>query len=79
MSDGWTRRSIVSTFLVLLHLPLIFYAHSLYVELGPAKSVLDIDPVSGILLIVFVALPHAVFRITGIQWNPARAHPGEIL
>ena len=79
MTDSRTRRLVVSTFLVLLHLPLIFYAHSLYVDLGPSKSLLDIGPVSGILLIVFVALPHVVLSITGIKWNPTRAHPGEML
>ena len=79
MSDSWTRRLIISTSLVLLHLPLIFYAYFLYTDLGPSKSILDIGPLPPILLIIFVLLPHAVLSLAGVKWNPTRAHPGEML
>ncbi len=79
MSDSWTRRLIVSACFALLHLPLIYHAHGLYTDLGPSKGVLDIGPVSAILLILLVLLPHVVLATVGIQWNPARAHPGEMV
>ena len=78
MSDSWSRRLMVSAFIALLHLPLIFLAFSLYADLAPGNGVLNLSPSSAILLIVFVLLPHVVLLSMGIRWNPERAHPGEM-
>ncbi len=79
MSDSWTRRLMVAALMVLLHLPLIYQARSLYGDLGANADVLHVGPLNAAVLILLLVLPHLVFTLSGIHWNPARAHPGEIV
>lgn len=79
MSDSWSRRLTVSILIALLHLPLIFHAFTLYADLQPGSGVLDLDPISAVLLIIFFLVPHLVMLLADLRWNPERAHPGEMI
>jgi hypothetical protein len=69
---------MISAFIVLLHLPLIYYTSTLYAGLTPAQGIGDLAPSALLVLIVLFALPYTVLAISKIPWNPERARLNEI-
>jgi hypothetical protein len=77
MSNRPIHRLTTGVLIVLLHLPLMYYARSLYSALAPGQGLGDLDTVSLLVLTGLVALPYAALAITGIRWNPERARLNE--
>lgn len=77
MSDRPVRALMTGILIVLLHLPLIFHARSLYAGLAPGQGIGDLSPGSLLLLIALSALPYGVLAVGGIRWNPERARLNE--
>jgi hypothetical protein len=79
MPQGATNKYLIGVLIVLLHLPLIYYALTLYADLAPGRGVSDLGPGSGLILLLLLVLPYGVLAGLGIRWNPERARLNEII
>jgi len=77
MSGQALHKLTISALVILLHLPLIYHATSLYAQLGPGQGIADLPAASLLLLFALLVLPYAVLAVSGIHWNPERARLNE--
>ena len=70
-------RTLVGALIILLHLPVIYFAHSLYARLAPGQGIDDLGPLAMFALLFLAVLPYAVLALFRIEWNPERARLGE--
>lgn len=71
------KRLMISALIVLLHLPLVYQARSLYAALDPGEGIADLGPTALLPLVILFALPYGVLIVSGIRWNPERARLNE--
>lgn len=71
------NRLLTAILILLLHLPLIYHASTLYARLAPGQGVTDLDPLSALTLLVLVILPYALLATLGVAWNPRRGRLNE--
>lgn len=77
MLDRPVHKLMISILIVLLHLPLIYHARSLYAALPAGQGIGDLPATSVLLLLALFALPYGVLAATGTRWNPERARLNE--
>lgn len=73
MSIDALNKLLLSALIVLLHVPLIVYAVSLYSSLQPGQGLTDLSFLSILTLALLVFLPYTLLAAVGIKWNPARS------
>lgn len=72
-----SKRLMISALIVLLHLPLVYHARSLYAALAPGQGLADLAPTALLLMATLFALPYGVLAVSGVRWNPGRARLNE--
>jgi len=77
MRDRPVHKLMISALIVLLHLPLIYHATSLYASLAPGQGVGDLRAGPLLLMLVLFALPYTALALRGIRWSPERARLNE--
>lgn len=71
------HRLLIAVLILVLHLPLLYYALRLYPRLGAGQTILDLGPATLLALLVLLLLPYTVLALGGVRWNPERARLGE--
>ncbi len=80
MLNGPFRKTVmIGASIVLLHLPLIYFAFWLRDRLEPGQGVADLPATSLVILLVVAILPYVTLARLGIRWNPERARLNEPL
>jgi len=67
----------ICALILVLHLPLVYYAMSLHAVLQPGQGVADLAPTSIAILVALLVLPYGALTIARIPWNPDRARLNE--
>jgi hypothetical protein len=67
------NKLLISALIILLHVPLIVFAVSLYASLQHGQGVGDLSFLSILVLILLMFLPYALLAAVGVKWNPARS------
>ena len=73
VSTDALNKLFISALIVLLHMPLIVYAFSLYASLQQGQSLVDLPLLPLLLLLLLLLLPYTLLAAAGIKWNPARS------
>ena len=79
MAHGPYKKFLSGVLIVLLHLPLIYFALTRCADLAPGQDVTDLGAVSLLTLLVLLILPYALLAGLGVRWNPERARLNEII
>lgn len=77
MKQTLSHRLLVAGFIVVLHLPLVYHALALYLQLPAGANVTQLPAGSLVVLVALLLLPYAVLHVLGIRWNPPRARLNE--
>jgi hypothetical protein len=72
-----TRKLLIGTLILLMHLPMIAYVWWLYPQMLPGQSILDLPFLKLLLAVILAALPYAVLNRIAPAWNPERSRLGE--
>lgn len=70
-------RTAIGALIVVLHLPVIYFAHSLRAQLEPGQGVTDIAPPSLLAFVLLAVLPYVTLALFRVKWNPERTRLGE--
>jgi hypothetical protein len=77
MKQNLSHRLLVAGFIVVLHLPLLYHALALYLQLPAGADISQLPAGSLVVLVALLLLPYAVLHVLGIRWNPPRARLNE--
>jgi len=70
-------RTAIGAVIVALHLPMIYFTHTLHARLAPGQGIGDLGPLAMLALLFLAILPYAMLALFRIDWNPERARLGE--
>jgi hypothetical protein len=77
MKQTLSHRLLVAGFIAVLHLPLIYHALALYLQMPDGADITQLPAGSLVVLVALLLLPYAVMHVLGVHWNPPRGRLNE--